>query len=594
MAIRYITIFLLLGFFLSGCSAVKSPFAKKDERPQSLSIPDSVQQSLDKGETMLVGDLVRFGNVQDVLVYGFGLVRGLAGTGSFERDGVDRAMVLREMQRHEIPQAMEILRSNTTAVVRLTSIIPPGSQIGDAVDVTVLVPGDSETSSLRGGWLLETQLQDAAILEGQFREGKGIASTQGTILINPREGREMSTELKRGTILGGAILRQPRIVHILVRPEAQSVFVAERVAREINHRFYLPNQNNKGVASAKDDSLVMLEIPPMYQRNLQRYLRVIRSIALYENPAKRAARLELLKQEIFNPQTAEFASYQLEAIGADAVPVLRSALNSDSDEIRFYAAMSLAYLNDHSASRQLAYFAQHKKEFRRFALEALSVIRDNIDAEEKLTALLQDSCAETRYGAFRALVLRNAELPLLNGVTLGGQFRYHVLATSGTPLIHLTKTRRQEIVLFSTDIRLKTPFSLDAGSQIVVTSKGADTVVVSKFVAQGVDESRMVSTRLDEIIRAVVELGGTYPDVVQMLDDAKQQNALTCPMETDLLAETGGVYRKTFLDVDDETEITPAAEKPSGWERLNPKTWFSSPTSREHAIENNVNNSGRE
>ncbi|MGL4943684.1 MAG: flagellar basal body P-ring protein FlgI [Thermoguttaceae bacterium] len=580
-----------------GCTAIKSPFPKKKDKdkPAALSIPDSVQRSLANGETMLVGDHIRFGNTQDVEVFGFGLVKGLAGTGAAERDSVDRGMVLRDMQRRGVPNTQAILQSNTTAVVRLTAVIPAGAQIGDTVDVELILPPDSDATSLRGGWLMETSLQDAAILEGKFIEGRGVAAVMGPVFIDPKViSSGNPADLKRGIVVGGAVIRQPRIVHINIRKESQSVFIAERIAREINSRFYLPNQNNRGVATAKDDSLVALEVAPMYTRNVERYLRVIRSIALYDNPAKRLARLETLKKEVADPATAEKAVYQLEAIGAASIPILRAALQNQDGRIRAHAAIALAYLNDRSVASVLADIARDEPSFRDAAIDALTVVQDDLDAEDSLIGLLSDSHTETRYGAFRALVERHSTLPMVAGELLGGQCRYYTFNSDAPPLIHITHSRRPEIVLFSKDIRLTTPFSLDAGS-LVVTSKGPDTVVVSKFVSQGVDETRMVSTRLDEILRAVVALGGTYPDLVQMFYDAEQQKVLPCRLEVGQLARGSRLPAPIVSKTDAVQEV---AAKQSFWERMNPLRTTPSRTtdkkSHEKSIEANANSSARE
>ena len=36
------------------------------------------------------------------------------------------------------------------------------------------------------------------------------------------------------------------------------------------------------------------------------------------------------------------------------------------------------------------------------------------------------------------------------------------------------------------------------------------------------DQKRLVGTKVDEVIRAIVELGGTYPDAVQALQQANK------------------------------------------------------------------------
>ncbi len=59
------------------------------------------------------------------------------------------------------------------------------------------------------------------------------------------------------------------------------------------------------------------------------------------------------------------------------------------------------------------------------------------------------------------------------------------------------------------------------------------------------DQKRVVSTRVDDVIRAIVELGGTYPDVVQALQEAKAAGCLEGRFEIDALPEAGRTYEAT-------------------------------------------------
>ena len=69
-------------------------------------------------------------------------------------------------------------------------------------------------------------------------------------------------------------------------------------------------------------------------------------------------------------------------------------------------------------------------------------------AYDQLRELLSLPSAETRYGAFRALWTMNKKDPLVKGEVLGDQFHYHVLDVAGPPMIHVTRNRLAEIVLF--------------------------------------------------------------------------------------------------------------------------------------------------
>jgi hypothetical protein len=105
-------------------------------------------------------------------------------------------------------------------------------------------------------------------------------------------------------------------------------------------------------------------------------------------------------------------------------------------------------------------------------------------------------------------------------------------------------------VLFGPEQRLLTPLMLEAGKDIQVFSKGGDEITVSRIAIDD-EQKRVVSTRLDDVIRAVVALGGNYPDVVQMLQQAKSRHSLESRFEIDALPASGRRYDRS-PDEDDE------------------------------------------
>ncbi len=85
--------------------------------------------------------------------------------------------------------------------------------------------------------------------------------------------------------------------------------------------------------------------------------------------------------------------------------------------------------------------------------------------------------------------------PLVKGELLGDDFHYHVLDVSGQPMIHVTRNRLPEIVLFGPQQELLTPLAVNAGNDIMITSQGGNQIAVSKFSANDGDQKRTVSTR---------------------------------------------------------------------------------------------------
>jgi len=510
------------------------------------------EQEAEGPRVRLVGDLaVPFAACMAPMeVEAVGLVTGLHGTGSDPMPSPQRQLLFGEMQARGVRSPNAVLASPDTAMVLVRGVLRPGIQKGDLFDVEVRIPSRSETTSLRGGWLLPVELKPFAVMsDNRFHSGRVWGRAGGPVLVDPsadgKEDRVMST---RGRILGGGVALKSRPLGLELTPESQSVANSAGIEAAINRRFYSTYRGVRaGAAKAKTDRYVELTLYPKYKDNIQRYMRVVRALPLRESDTERQRRLKLLERQLLDPISSSRAALQLEAIGPQGVEVLRKGIASGHPEVRFYSAEVLAYLDHSEAAEPLAEAARDVPAFRVFALSALSAM-DDLAAADELRELLNGSSAETRYGAFRALWAMSRHDPMVTGEQLGNQFSYYVLDTSGTPMVHVTRSRRPEIVLFGRDQRLDTPLMVEAGNQIMVVGTEPDQIAVSKFAVGEMDQKRIVSNRIDEVIRAIVELGGTYPDVVQALQEAKEKGSLASRFEVDALPEAGRIYDRVVVE----------------------------------------------
>jgi flagellar basal body P-ring protein FlgI len=506
--------------------------------------PEDFSEAL-KSNTRLIGEVARpFGHTY-VKVESVALVTGLDNTGEDPAPSAQRAALLHELQTIGVQNPNQLLASPTTALVMVRGFLPPGVKKGDKFDLELQVPPRSETTSLRGGWLMETRMTEMAVLGGQIHEGHPWALGEGPVLVDPGANVEKDKALLvRGRVLGGGTAVKSRDLGLFINPEDKSVRLASLIGQAINRRFHTFSRGIKqGVANPRSDERIDLKVHPRYKDNMARYLRVLRSIPLKESASEQAVRVALLERQLLDPITASTAAMRLEAIGRDSVATLAKAASSSDPEVRFYAAEALAYLDDPQAAAPLARAAREEPAFRAYALAALSTI-DDMAAHDELINLLEVPSSETRYGAFRALWAMNANDPLIRGENLGGQFSYHVLNTAGPPMIHVTRSFRPEVTLFGHEQCLEPPFVLEAGRSILVKGTASDRVTVSKFVVGQPDQKRQVTNKIDDIIRAIVELGGQYPDVVQALQQAKASHALAGRFEVDALPDGGRAYRQ--------------------------------------------------
>ena len=266
-------------------------------RPESLDDAESTGSN-----TRLVRDMVVPFGMFPIRVEAVGLVTGLKGTGSDPTPSPQRAALLDDMQKRGVKKPNGVLASPNTSLVVLQGVLRPGIQKGDHFDIELRIPARSETTSLRGGYLLETRLQEIKPLGGQFREGKLLGLAQGPVMVDPSAaGKEDRVLLGRGRILGGGVALKSRPVGLVLKPNRQSVFNSSRVANAVNRRFHTFRKGVKtGVAKARTDKYLELAIHPTYKDNIARYVQVVRSAALQESAAGQMQRLVDLRDRMLD------------------------------------------------------------------------------------------------------------------------------------------------------------------------------------------------------------------------------------------------------------------------------------------------------
>ncbi|MBW3543475.1 MAG: flagellar basal body P-ring protein FlgI [Planctomycetes bacterium] len=522
------------------------PLAARSQSPEDGESAETLATEL---ETPMIGDRVSVTGLNVIVLEGVGLVTGLDGTGSDPPPSVYREKMLEEMRRRNIKDPNSILRSPNTALVVVRAYLPPLVRKGERFDVEVRVPGDSETTSLNGGWLMATFLAEQALVPGEgVLEGHVYAQASGPVLISTGEGDEASLAgvLRRGRVLGGGVSLKERDLALHLRSDYVSFRNAMQIADQIGKRFFGYNAYGlrEPLADAKTNKRIELKVLPRYKDNYPRYLQVIRHMAFQESDVARGVRLARLKDQLAVPETSRTAALELEAIGPEAIPVLKTGLKSPSLEVRFHTASALAYLGDAAGIPALAEAAREEPAFRVFAFAAMAAV-ESAEANMALRELLNGTSAETRYGALRALTTLDPNDPFIRGEKLNDEFMLHVLDVEGEPMIHLTRRLKAEVAVFGADQRFRTPLAVQAGSRVWVNARaGDDTVTLSRFAVGQLDQRRTVSTRVADVIRAAAELGATYPDIAQMLVQAEKQHNLPGRIELDALPRAGRVYER--------------------------------------------------
>jgi hypothetical protein len=546
-----------LGLETPDFSKLGSKLSMRSQSPEKEDPSDDFDDELTTRIAVpMVGDYTTFTGLHRVVLEGVGLVVGLNGTGGDPPPSTYREALVDDMRRRNIREWKEILRSPDTALVVVRAYLPPLIAKGDRFDVDIRVPGDTGASSLNGGRLMETILSETALVPGQgVMKGHVVAKARGPILISPEEGDEenLAGVLKRGRVLGGGVSLIERDMALYVRSNFRTYRNITRLAAKIGRRFYAYDQYGlrEPLAKAQTDQRILLKVHPLYRHNYPRFLQVVQNIAFRETAVSRRVRLKRLEHDLLKPEKAQRAALQLEAIGDEAISVLKTGLKSKHLECRFHAAHALSYLEESAGVEVLKEAAHEERAFRVFSYASLSIIddpqahmalRDLMDVHVDASGKTTDS-AETRYGAFRALWTLDRNDPFIAGDHLRKEFWLHSLETTGDPMVHITNRKRAEVVLFGADQQFITPMAVRAGNHILVTSRsGSQSITISRFMPYGDDKRKVVSKRIEEVIRVAAEFGASYPDIAQMLVQADRQGNLQGRFEIDALPQAGRVF----------------------------------------------------
>jgi hypothetical protein len=299
------------------------------------------------------------------------------------------------------------------------------------------------------------------------------------------------------------------------------------------------------------------------------------------------------------------AALQLEALGSGSIEPLKTGLKSQSAQVRFFSAEALAYLGDTSGVDVLGESAVRQPEFRAYALAALAVI-DQPASHAKLRKLMDEPEIELRYGAFNALRTFDPHDPFLGRVRVLEEpkrddedepidsmavaiasasrrarpvdpFALYVVDSEGPPLVHVSRTRRSEIVIFGRQQKLLPPIVLGTGSIWLNAAVNDDRIELSKIVpSQFGDADSKLTTTLDlaEVVRHAANLGASYPDIVTILETADRQKNLAGPLVVDAVPSSNRVYLEAILGRDTTAKRDDAVRRTSGdtskprWRRL--------------------------
>jgi flagellar P-ring protein precursor FlgI len=237
-----------------------------------------------------IKDLAAIAGVRNNQLLGYGLVVGLDGSGDQTTQTpftVQSVISMLQQLGVNLPQGGSQLQLKNVAAVMVTATLPPFSQPGQQLDITVSSMGNAK--SLRGGTLLMTPLKGA--------DGQVYGMAQGNVLVGGvgvqagggGGGSSLTVNhLSVGKISGGATVERAVATNLgegnMIKLELNNAdfATASRVVEAINDKY------GAGIAYALDSRVIRVQAPSSSDQRVS-FIGTLQDMQV--NPAEQPAKV---------------------------------------------------------------------------------------------------------------------------------------------------------------------------------------------------------------------------------------------------------------------------------------------------------------
>jgi len=234
-------------------------------------------------QVVRIKDVATITGLEDVQLFGYGLVVGLGGTGDRSQTVFTEQTVTNMLKNLGIELPEKRMRLRNVASVMITGTLVPFKRKGTRFDVTVSSMGDA--TSLEGGTLIMTQLQGP--------DGQAYASAQGPLATGGYDVRDRGlTYIKKnhvlvGRIPDGAIVQNEYTFNLLEGKDlslslsspdfTSALAMAEAVSQEFG------KVSGRSIARPVDAATIVLDYSLLTRDSIRNYIDLISFISRVEN-----------------------------------------------------------------------------------------------------------------------------------------------------------------------------------------------------------------------------------------------------------------------------------------------------------------------
>ncbi|MHB1156526.1 MAG: flagellar basal body P-ring protein FlgI [Phycisphaerales bacterium] len=523
-----VLVLALTALLLTACEEKTETPRPAPPPPPAYSGPDFLQTT--------IGSMSAVRGYQPQLVSGFGLVAKLRHTGSPDCPPALRAWFLNEIASKGFGRESlgfgklspaQVLASDTTAVVLVEGIIPPGATQNSRFDVIVSALPGTSTTSLEGGVLYAVDLRISGADVGR-PSSQILASASGDLFLNPFNPASGSPDtdtsggsdtagrtdnLRTARILsGGQVIVSPLLALQLNQP---SYLRSRQIADRINGRFPQMPADRRPLADAKSDEMIQLNVISAFADDPKRMIELVS--ALFINPTDRfnhdkALELRAILEKSENHRYAPQITLAWQAMGPNQLPFLRSAYDHADPVVRLAALEAGARLGDLRAAEPLFHVAvanQPDTADRAVAMlgQILRRHTDNIRVATMLRQLLDADDSLVRLTAFDALA--NVGDPIIQIRPFTDKFEL-AMVPSAKPMIYVTRRDLPRIVVFDDNLSFNRPLLFSSADNALMLRLDQNDTNLSVYY-RSPDQPRGSTTQLLPLVANLIYLMANQP-----------------------------------------------------------------------------------
>ena len=483
-----------------------------------------------------IGELTELWESGAVSVRGFGIVAGLAGTGSAECPAKLRKelrkYILKMTAGADIGNPDKLINSLTTAVVRIDGVIPTLGGQGETFDLRVVPLSNTQTTNLSGGRLFTTELvaTDRFFDYGQY--SKKLAIATGPIFINKVKG-EGGNIGDAYVLAGGKITEQVGIRLVL---DEANYSTAIQIRNRINERFEIRT------ATASSPMEIRLHVPLQYAKDKDKFLEMVQTLYLSTHGDQEDLRIASLINDLSNSTNKAISEVSLETIGKRTLEQLVLLLEHSDPEVRFRSARCMLNIGDDRGMTTLRGIVNDRRSpYRVEAIEAIGKRASKKDVSSLLMGVLDDDNFDVAFAAYRQL--RSVGDLTVSSRSIAGDFIIDSIASKGPRRILAYRQGVPRIVIFGGPLYCSRNMFVQSGDRkIIINSRPTDEfVTLSRKHPKraGLIGPIRSSHNVKEVIRALGEvatvsnkssvragLGVPYADVIALLENMCETGAI--------------------------------------------------------------------